>query len=227
MSQRAPLRVLLPAIVAALVLAGCGDSEDTTSTPATAPPTTATAAAATPPELGPPFGSMNDLPGVLKTPPPWDKNPGKLQQRLRAIGLPALTAEGQVVHIHQHLELFVDGKEVAVPDDIGIDPNGGFISPLHTHENGDGVLHVESPTEERFSLGQFFGVWGVRLDAKCLGGECAGHAKQLRTWVNGLPVDGDPTRIVLAEHQQIVIAYGTQAQMPDPVPATYDFPGNL
>ena len=227
MSHRAHLRVLLPAIVAALVLAGCGDSGDTASTPATTPPTTATAAAATPPELGPSFGSMNDLPGVLKTPPPWDKNPGKLQQRLRAIGLPALTAEGQVVHIHQHLELFVDGKEVAVPDDIGIDPNGGFISPLHTHENGDGVLHVESPTEERFSLGQFFGVWGVRLDAKCLGGECTGHAKQLRTWVNGVPVDGDPTRVVLAEHQQIVIAYGTQAQMPDPVPATYAFPGNL
>ncbi len=222
MSPRAHRRVLLPVAVALLVLAGCGGSKDkagTTSTPAT---TTASG-----PELGPPFGSMDDLPGVLKTPPPWDANAGKLQQRLRAIGLPALSQEGQVTHIHQHLDLFVDGEEVAVPDNIGIDPNGGFISPLHTHQDGDGVLHVESPTEERFSLGQFFGVWGVRLDAKCIGGECAGHAKQLRSWVNGEPVDGDPTRIVLAERQQIVVAYGTQEQMPDPVPATYEFPTDL
>ncbi len=227
MSRRAHLCVLLLAIAALLALAGCGDSDSSSSDEdaSTAPATTTTAATA--PELGPPFGSMDDLPGVLKTAPPWDANTGKLQQRLRAIGLPALTAEGQVVHIHQHLDLFVGGEKAAVPDDIGIDPDGGFISPLHTHENGDGVLHVESPTQERFSLGQFFGVWGVRLDAKCLGGACAGDGKQLRAWVDGVEVKGDPTRIVLAEHQEIVIAYGTPAQMPDPVPSSYDFPGNL
>jgi hypothetical protein len=170
---------------------------------------------------------MDDLPGILKTPPPWSANTAKLQQRLRAIGLPALTAEGQVVHIHQHLDLFVDGKPVKVADDIGIDPNGGFISPLHTHLQTEGVLHVESPTQERFSLGQFFAVWGVRLDGECIGGKCASGDKQLRVWVDGKPVSGDPTRIVLAPHQEIVIAYGTPKQMPDPVPSTYDFPAGL
>jgi hypothetical protein len=225
MSPRAHRCVLPLAIAALLALAGCGDSDTNDTAQPSTTPTTTTASSG--PELGPAFGSMNDLPGVLKTPPPWDANTGKLQQRLRKIGLPALTAEGQVLHIHQHLDLFVDGKEAAVPDNIGIDPNGGFISPLHTHENGDGVLHVESLTQESFSLGQFFGVWGVRLDAKCLGGECAAGKKVLRTWVNGTPVAGDPTRIVLAEHQEIVVAYGTPAQMPDPVPASYDFPGGL
>jgi hypothetical protein len=170
---------------------------------------------------------MDKLPGILKTPPPWDANTGKLQLRLRAIGLPALTAEGQVLHIHQHLDLFVDGKPVKVADDIGIDPGGGFISPLHTHLQTEGVIHVESPTQERFGLGQFFAVWGVRLDGKCLGGECAGKGKVLRTWVNGKPVTGDPTRIVLDAHQEIVIAYGTPAQMPDPVPSSYAFPAGL
>jgi hypothetical protein len=222
MSRRAHLRVLLPVVAALLALAGCGNSKDK---PATTPaPTTTTASA---PELGPAFGSMDKLPGLLKTPPPWDANTGKLQQRLRAIGLPALTAEGQVVHIHQHLDLFVDGKPVKVADNVGIDPNGGFISPLHTHLETADVIHVESPTQERFSLGQFFAVWGVRLDAKCLGGECAGHGTVLRAWVDGKPVAADPTRIVLAEHQEIVIAYGKQAQMPEPVPASYDFPSGL
>jgi hypothetical protein len=223
MSRRAHRRVLLPVIAALVVLAGCGDSKDTSTAASTAPTTTT----ASGPELGPPFGSMDDLPGILKTAPPWGPNTGELQQRLRAIALPALTAEGQVVHIHQHLDLFVDGKPVKVADDIGIDPNGGFISPLHTHLQTQGVVHVESPTQERFSLGQFFAVWGVRLDGKCIGGKCASGDTQLRVWVNGVAVEGDPTRIVLDEHQEIVIAYGTPKQMPDPVPSSYDFPAGL
>jgi hypothetical protein len=211
----------LLAVAATLALAGCGDAN--TDKPAT----TTRASAAAGPELGPPFGSMDALPGVLKTPPPWPANTAKLQLRLRAIGLPALTAEGQVVHIHQHLDVFVDGKPVRVADDVGIDPGGGFISPLHTHRQTPGVIHVESPTESRFSLGQFFAVWGVRLDADCIGGRCADDGRRLRTWVDGRPVAADPTRIVLAEHQEIVIAYGTAKQVPDPVPSSYDFPAGL
>ncbi len=223
MSRRAHLRVLLPALAATIALAGCGGSSDDSTTAASSPTTTT----ASGPELGPPFGSMDDLPGILTTAPPWPANTDELQQRLRAIGLPALTEEGQVVHIHQHLDVFVDGKPVKVADDIGIDPNGGFISPLHTHLQTQGVLHFESPTQERFSLGQFFAVWGVRLDRECIGGKCAGDGKALRAWVNGTPVNADPTRIVLDAHQEIVIAYGTPQQMPDPVPSTYDFPAGL
>jgi len=222
MSRRAHLSFVALALVAAVALAGCGDSGDGTTAS-----TASTATTASGPELGPPFGSMDHLPGILTTSPPWSANTDELQQRLRAIGLPALTVEGQVVHIHQHLDIFVDGKPVKVADDIGIDPSGGFISPLHTHLQTQGVLHVESPTEQNFSLGQFFAVWGVRLDGKCIGGKCVGDGKQLRVWVDGKPVSGDPTRIVLAPHQEIVIAYGTPKQMPDPVPSSYDFPAGL
>jgi hypothetical protein len=84
-------------------------------------------------------------------------------------------------------------------------------------------MHVESPTQRSFGLGQFFAVWGVPLSASCIGSLCETGAKQLRTWVNGDEVTADPTRIVLDEHQEIVLAYGTKAQMPDPVPSSYDF----
>jgi hypothetical protein len=63
----------------------------------------------------------------------------------------------------------------------------------------------------------------VRLDANCIGSLCASGAKRLATWVNGSPVTGDPTRIVLAEHQEIVLAFGTSAQDPSPLPKSYDF----
>ncbi len=226
MISRVPLapRALaaLLAVSALALLAGCGGSDSGGS--GAGAKTTATSASGV--TLGPAFGSMTSLPGVLTSPPPWGANDddAKLQQRLRAIGLDPLTAEGQVVHIHQHLDLYADGTKVTVPAQIGIASSGSFISDLHTHD-ATGIMHVESPTATSFSLGQFFAVWGVRLDARCIGGLCASGDKRLKVWVNGKPVGGDPTRIVLAEHQVIVLAYGTPAQDPNPVPASYDFAG--
>ena len=216
MSRHLRTRILLLAIAVPLALAGCGDSEKKATTA-----TTSTAA----PELSTAFGEMDKLAGVLETPPPWPTNEAKLQLRLREIGIPALREEGQVVHIHQQLDVFVDGTKVPIPPNIGIGPQSAFISPLHTHEDPASIMHVESPTASRFSLGQFFAVWGVRLDARCIGAKCAGADTQLRMWVDGKPVSGDPTRLVLAEHQVIVLAYGTAAQMPKKIPSTFDFEG--
>jgi hypothetical protein len=242
--------------VALLVLAGCGGGADDStvpspSTPTTTPATPATTTATTPagtqttggttpgPQLGPAFDDIAGLPGALKSAPPWPANndSATLQLRLRAIGLTPLTEEGQVVHIHQHLDVYVEGRKVTVPDGIGIAADRGFISDLHTHD-ATGIMHVESPTVQSFSLGQYFAVWGVPLSAKCIGSLCeksakgeacvgaacgGSSAKELRVWVDGAPVTADPTRIVLAEHQEIVIAYGTEAQIPDPLPKRFDF----
>lgn len=226
MSRHLRTLAVLLAITVPPVLAGCGAAKSKTSSTPPSSATSASGATSTSVDLGPAFGSMDKLPGILKTAPPWDANVGQLQLRLRAIGLPALTAEGQVVHIHQHLDLFVDGKAVQVPANLGIDASGAFISPLHTHDTS-GVMHVESPTASSFSLGQFFAVWGVRLSPTCIGGDCTGAGKQLRAWVNGSPVKADPTRIVLAEHEEIALAYGTAAQMPKKVPSSYAFPAGL
>ena len=176
-------------------------------------------------ELGPSFDTIASLPGAQRSGPPWNSGAAKLQQRLKAIGLSPLPVEGNVVHIHQHLDIYVNGRHVTVPALIGIDP-GHFFSPLHTHDTS-GILHVESPTESAFSLGQFFAVWGVPLSARRIGTLATAGRAQLRSWVNGRPLGADPTRIVLAPHQEIVIAYGTAAQMPKKVPSSYTFPEGL
>jgi hypothetical protein len=210
------------AVAGLLLFAGCGGSDDDDADSAATTTTPATAGV----ELGPASESIADLPGALKTPPPWPANTAQLQQRLRAIGLQPLTEEGQVLHTHQHLDIFVAGKPATVPGDLGI--GDGFISDLHTHAGyPPGIIHVESPTDARFTLGQFFAVWGVPLSPTCLGGLCEEGDKQLKAWVNGKPVTADPTRIVLDDHQQIVLAYGTPAQEPKPVPASYAWPEGL
>ena len=166
------------------------------------------------------------LAGLQTGPAPWDANTADLAQRLHAIGVPPLSpVEGTVIHIHQHLDIYVDGHRVTVPAGVGIDPAAGY-APLHTHDPS-GIIHVESPTVRTYTLGEFFAVWGVRFTPTCLGGECAGGGRQLRLYVNGRPYQGDPTGLVLASHQELVVAYGTAAQLPAPVPSSYRFPAGL
>jgi hypothetical protein len=95
-----------------------------------------------------------------------------------------------------------------VPAGIGIDPEGRFISPIHTRD-ARGVIHVESPTLRTFTLGEF-GVWGVRFGGGCLGGYCTADGRVLRVYADGRPV-ADPARLPLTEHEEIVVAFGDAA----------------
>ena len=174
----------------------------------------------------PPATVAGTLPGELVGPAPWKANTSLLRGRLEALGLPALSREGTVLHIHQHLDVFVRGRRIAVPAGIGIDAVGGFISPIHTHD-ASGIVHVESPDVRTFTLGQLFGVWGVRLSRRCLGGYCARGADRLRVYADGRPFAGDPRVLPLAPHAEIVVAFGTPKQLPRPLPARYAFPAGL
>jgi hypothetical protein len=169
------------------------------------------------PTTPPPAVNATALPGLENGSAPWPAEVANLRARLRVVGLPALAHEGTKIHTHQHLDVFVDGRRVPVPAGIGINVAEHFISPLHTHD-ASGILHVESPTVRSFSLAELFGVWGVRLTRTCLGGEC--DAARLRIFVNGRRV-ADPNLILLARHQEIVVAFGPA---PKPVPSSYSFP---
>jgi hypothetical protein len=154
--------------------------------------------------------------GTLQTgPPPWNNGVGDLTDRLEPLGLSQLGAEGTVLHIHQHLDLYVNAKKVTLPALVGIYDNS-YLTELHVHDNS-GVIHVESPKQQDFTLGQLFGEWGVKLTANCVGRYC-GHVKW---WVNGKRITGDAAQLVLRAHQEIVIAAGPP---PLVVPKSYKFP---
>lgn len=172
-------------------------------------------------------GRESALPGLMTSKAPWSANNGpSLKPRLEAIGIPALKNEGQRLHTHQHLDVVIHGRGYPIPSGIGIDNRERFISPLHTHDFS-GITHVESPVIRKFTLGQFFGVWGLRFTAKCLGGYCAKGTKRVWVFVNGTQWLGDPRRIPLRPYQEIVVAYGTYASIPKPIPRAYPFPPGL
>jgi hypothetical protein len=164
---------------------------------------------------------QSQLAGLQIGPAPWNPGLDTLPDRLAPLGVHDLTSEGQVVHIHQHLDVFVNGKHEPVPQGIGI-YDGQFLTELHTHDTS-GIIHVESPSSRSYDLGQFFGVWGVRLTNDCIGGYC----REVTPWalyVDGKRYQGNPAALVLRPHQEIAFVIG---KAPKTIPSSYKFPAGL
>ncbi|GAA2747295.1 MULTISPECIES: hypothetical protein [Kitasatospora] len=160
------------------------------------------------------------------TPPPWPV-PSDPTAAVKAAGLPMLGAEGTALHIHAHLDVIADGKPVTVPALIGIDEVQQLVSPLHTHDE-TGIIHIESPKQADFSMGQFLTQWQVSASADHLGGLKTDDTHTLTAYVNGKAVSGNPAAILLNAHDEIALVYGTAAENASvTVPSSYNFPSGL
>jgi hypothetical protein len=161
---------------------------------------------------------------------PWPAPPNPLALARKA-GLTPETREFVFLHVHSHLDVFVNGNPVAVPAAIGIDIKdpavkriplengtiayGGInppcaqpcISPLHTHDT-TGLLHTEAKKNQFNTLGEFFTEWNVRLNPTCVGGYCK-PAAPFTVYVDGDPYTGDPRKIELEDRKEIAIVIGT------------------
>jgi hypothetical protein len=132
-------------------------------------------------------------------------------------GVKCEASEQVQYHIHTHLAVFVNGAERPVPAGIGIvppkiqnTPDGPFAGGgarcfywLHTHTI-DGIIHVESPTEAIYTLGQFFALWGQSIDATQIAGEKGAQT----IFVDGTPYTGNPADIPLKSREAIQIDVG-------------------
>jgi hypothetical protein len=151
--------------------------------------------------------------------------PADATAQAKAAGLPMLGQEGQVLHIHSHLDVFVDGKPVTVPAEIGIDLVRQQISPLHTHDTS-GVVHIESPVKKDFTLGEFMTEWNVPISKSALGPLKTGGGEELHVYVNGKEQTGDPAALKLGAHDEIAVVYG-KAGTKVKVPTSYNWPQGL
>ncbi|MBR7838194.1 hypothetical protein KDL01_33285 [Actinospica durhamensis] len=147
-------------------------------------------------------------------------------------GVGVNSMEQTAYHIHAHLAIYVNGKQMTVPYGIGIqqpwsttsDGNGGeFVESgaafyyLHTHDDS-GVIHIESPTTQTYKLGQFFAEWNQTLSATQIGT----HTGNVTAYVNGTKYTGNPADITLSSHAVIQLDLGTVV-----APAPYAFASGL
>jgi hypothetical protein len=123
-------------------------------------------------------------------------------------------------HIHVHVSIYVNGNLLRLPAGIGItkpqlvehyrtgvfDDVGLYdcLYWLHTHA-ADGIIHVEAPAKENFTLGQFFDIWNQPLSSTQLGPDRG----PVVVFENGKRLDGDPRATPLSPHATIQLDVGS------------------
>jgi|SRR5579871_3390139 len=131
-------------------------------------------------------------------------------------GIQCGAGEQVAFHIHARLTIFVNGKSRSIPAGVGIaDPqteatskgpfviNGSCFSWLHTHA-ADGIIHIESPVQRAFTLGNFFDLWQQPLSRTRVG-PATGSVTAL---YNGQVWTGNPRDVPLNAHAQIQLDVG-------------------
>jgi hypothetical protein len=141
---------------------------------------------------------------------------------LQKAGLQALSTEGTVFHIHQHLDMTINGLEREIPSNLGV--GTAFISEVHTHDES-GIIHVEANEQKDFKLGQFFDMWGIDFNDSCIATYCADGDSKLVVAINGQPITNVKDH-VLKEHEQIHVWYGPKEREPQ-IKKEYQFPEGL
>ena len=136
------------------------------------------------------------------------------------------TGEQLATHYHSHVDILWKNQPVPIPANTGIPSGSSCLYWMHTHDDS-GVIHIEAPVGQasrKFTLGDFFAVWGQPLSRTQVATLQVGSGNQLKVWVNGKPYTGDPSKIVLKSHEQIVIEIGPPFTQPPP---TFSWPAGL
>src|SRR5260370_21955329 len=128
-------------------------------------------------------------------------------------GIQCSSSEQTVYHIHAHLAVYVNGAQRTIPYGVGIPGgtaqndnglqyvgSGSCFYWLHTHDQ-TGVIHIESPVQKLYTLGDFFAIWGQPISS----GQVGTAKGTLTVYLNGRPYGRDPASITLTAHKLIPI----------------------
>jgi hypothetical protein len=207
-------RPLIAALAGAVLLAGCGSSSSSSTQSSTTPSTTSTAAAptvtCTKGQIG--FEAMPIECGVQLA-------PASTTGTAPVDGIHCAPVEQLAYHIHAHLAVYDNGALRPLPGGIGIPGSqveqttegpvalgGSCYYWLHTHAP-DGVIHIESPTQRIYTLGQFFDEWHQPLSS-----DQVGNVKgKITAFVNGKVWSKSVRDIPLIPHATIQFSVGEPA----------------
>jgi hypothetical protein len=133
-------------------------------------------------------------------------------------------------HIHAHLTIYINGKRVTIPRNIGIASDGSCFYWMHTHTD-DGIIHIEALQKlHNLALDDFLTIWHngfVNLNFPPELSQSTGW----KIYMNGQPfaqavTSPLNTEVPLASHDIVTLEYGTPNPKPDDE-SSYQFPANL
>ena len=130
-------------------------------------------------------------------------------------GLQCLPQQGGALHIHQYLDLYVNGQQQTVPPGTGIVNSANCLYPLHVHDGEPNVIHNETNQQNvSFTLGQFFDIWGVKLSGSQVGAYQVDSSHTLVIKLidkNGAVTTytGNPHNLQLGDEETIYLLYNS------------------
>jgi len=211
---------LMALAAGALILAGCGSSSSSSAGPgsgsgsgasatsASSSTSTSASSSAAGAQIG--FEGIPIEQGA-------ELGPASTTQTGAVDGIQCGAIEQLAYHIHAHLAVYVNGTPRTLPAGIGIPGSqavptsegpvaagGQCIYWLHTHAP-DGVIHVESPTQRTYTLGNFFDEWHQPLTASSVGSASG----KVTAVVDGKRWTKSPRAIPLVPHTVIQLSVGT------------------
>jgi hypothetical protein len=215
-------RLAALALAGALTVAGCGGSSGKHAAAAAKPASTSSTPTTAAPAAG--GGTQIGAEGVALEPGAPLAPASTTLRGTPAHGISCLPVEQLAYHIHAHLAIYVNGHPRQLPAGIGIPgsvaergPNGpvavggSCIYWLHTHVP-DGIVHIESPTQTVYRLGDFFAIWNQPLSARRVGPARGA----VTAFVDGRRIAGDPAQIALLPHAVIQLDVGKPVVAPQP-----------
>jgi hypothetical protein len=143
-----------------------------------------------------------------------------------ANGIPCDALQHTEVHYHAALQIIYHGTPVSIPSDAGRLSTCFYW--LHVHAESPGVIHIESPKKDSFTLGDFFKVWAVSkktpepLDATHVSVFTLTADEKLVVYIDlsdgkGPQVyTGDPAKIPLKAHEVITLEITPPTVNPPP-----------
>lgn len=222
-------------VTLALVLTACGGGGGAGSpvTPA-APGSGAAPPPSLPSSIAPSSGAVIGQDDTF-TPVDGDSSSGGNGQTVDGIPCLPTMAESNY-HIHVFVGIIMNGREVALPDGLGMKnpgaDSGGVTSSascfyyLHTHDAA-GIVHVEDPssasrTTSLHTLGQVFAIWGHSLSGWTIytsGQQYRGQGPQAVSNTTYTRYGGSPASLPLYAHEVIWLESGTPTFGPAQLPS--------
>ena len=140
----------------------------------------------------------------------WNTVCSLVWQLIPSMACPAVAADGPA-------STGADG--IGIPDAVAQQTQAGpFIGSgtcfywLHTHA-ADGIIHIESPVQRTYTLGEFFDEWGQPLGPSQVG---SAHGK-VTVIVNGQVFKGNPRDVPLGSRENLQVEVGTPLVAPETI----------
>lgn len=112
-----------------------------------------------------------------------------------------------ISHTHSSLSIFIDGSEVLLSANIGIQdsecPEG--MRGIHTHDD-TGKLHIETPNQIDAPIGAFFNIWGETFNSGQILDNTANSEYDIEMLVNGV-INEEYENYVMLDGDNIEIYY--------------------